>query len=68
LTCLKILKGHSDFKAHYQFLCSQPEKLTYLDVMLFRIFVGIEHIDVQVLTDNGQTAKELSAKDYRITF
>lgn len=59
---------HSDFKAQYQFFCDTPEKLAYLDVMLFQIFPGIQHIEVQILTDTGQSAKELTAKDYRITF
>jgi len=59
---------HSDFKAQYQFFCDTPEKLAYLDVMLFQIFPGIEHIEAQILTDTGQSAKELTAKDYRITF
>jgi hypothetical protein len=58
---------HSDFKAQYHFFCDTPEKLAYLDVMLFQIFPGIEHIEVQILTDTGQSAKDLTAKDYRIT-
>ena len=59
---------HSDFKAEYHFICTKPDKLAYLDVMLFQVFPGIEHIEVQILTDTGQTARELNAKDYRITF
>ena len=61
-------EGHSDFKAHYQFSCNTPEKPAYADVMLFRTFPGIERIAVQILTDTAQTAKELTADDYRITF
>jgi hypothetical protein len=59
---------HSDFKAAYHFFCSEPEKLAYLDVMLFQVFPGIERIEVQILTDTSQTAMELTAKDYRISF
>jgi len=59
---------HSDFKAEYHFICNKPEKLAYLDVMLPRMFPGIERIEAQILTDTGQTAKELTAKNYRITF
>ena len=61
-------EGHSDFKAHYQFFCNKPEKPAYADVMLFRTFPGIERIAVQILTDTAQTAMELTADDYRITF
>lgn len=59
---------HSDVKAEYHFICNKPEKLAYLDVMLLRLFPGIERIEAQILTDTGQTAKELTAKNYRITF
>lgn len=59
---------HSDFKAKYHFICTKPDKLAYLDVMLFQVFPGIERIEVQILTDTGQTARELTAKDYQITF
>ena len=59
---------HSDFKAEYHFVCDKPEKLAYIDVMLASIFPGVERIEVQILTDSGQTAKTLTAKDHRITF
>jgi hypothetical protein len=58
---------HSEFKAVYRFACKNPDKLTYIDVMLFRIFESIEHIEVQILTRTKQTALELSAKKNRIT-
>ncbi len=63
-----VHERHSDFKARYQFFCNKPEKLAYLDVILFQIFPGIEHIEVQILTETGQSAKELTAQDYRIIF
>jgi len=63
-----VHERHSDFNAQYHFICNKPEELAYLDVTLLRIFPGIERIEVQILTDTGQTAKELTAKDYRITF
>lgn len=63
-----VHERHSDFKAEYHFICNKPEKLGYLDVILMRIFPGIERIEVQILTDTGQAAKELTAKDYRISF
>ena len=59
---------HSEFKAEYHFVCKTPQKLTLVDVKLFRIFPGIEHIEVQLLTDTKQTALELTAKKNKIVF
>lgn len=59
---------HSEFRAEYRFLFEKPEKLAYMDVMLFRIFPGIERIEVQLLTGTRQTALELTAKEHRIGF
>ena len=58
---------HSEFKAVYRFVCKNPDKLTHIDVRLFRIFEGIEHIEVQILTRTKQTAIELNAKKNKIT-
>jgi hypothetical protein len=57
---------HSDFKAEYRFICKRPEKLAQIEVMLFDIFPGIEHIEVQILTETTQTAMELTVKKYKI--
>ncbi len=57
---------HSEFKAEYHFVCKKPEKLAYVDVMLFSIFSGIEHIEVQLLTGTRQTALELNARKTKI--
>jgi hypothetical protein len=59
---------HSEFKAEYHFVCKNPEKLVYVDVMLFSIFPGIEHIEVQLLTGTKQTAMELTAAKKKILF
>ena len=59
---------HSEFKAEYHFICSKPEKLAHIDIMLFRSFPGIEHIEVQLLTDTQQTALELTGKMNKIKF
>ena len=59
---------HSEFKAEYHFVCKMPQKLTLIEVKLFRIFPGIEHIEVQLLTDTKQTALELTAKKNKIVF
>jgi hypothetical protein len=59
---------HSEFKAEYHFVCKNPEKLVYIDVMLLSVFPSIEHIEVQLLTDTKQTALELTAKKRKIIF
>jgi hypothetical protein len=59
---------HSEFKAEYHFVCKMPQKLTLVDVKLFRIFPGIEHIEVQLLTETKQTALELTATKNKIIF
>ena len=57
---------HSEFEATYQFECQKPDKLSQIEVMLFRDFPGIEHIEVQLLTETKQTAVELTAKKNKI--
>ncbi len=59
---------HSEFKAVYRFHCKHPDKLKYLDVILFEHFKGIEEMEVQVLTETTQTALELTPHTNRITF
>jgi hypothetical protein len=59
---------HSEFKAVYRFACKNPDKLSHIDVMLFRIFESIDHIEVQILTPKKQTSIELNAKRNRISF
>ena len=57
---------HSEFEARYQFACQKPGQLSQIEVMLFRAFPGIEHIEVQLLTETKQTAMELTAKKNKI--
>ena len=59
---------HSDFKAQYHFTCKTPDKLSQIEVMLFRRFPGIEHIEVQLLNETTQTAMELTAKKNQISW
>jgi len=58
---------HSEFKAVYHFVCNKPDKLLQIDVRLFRVFPGIEHIEVQLLNETKQTAVELTAKKNKIS-
>lgn len=54
--------GHSDFKVEYNFSVQNPKKLTSVEVMLFKHFPAIEHLEVQLLTPTKQTGIELTVK------
>jgi hypothetical protein len=57
---------HSEFKAAYHFVCKKPNRLSQIGVKLLRVFPGIEHIEVQLITETKQTAVELTAKNSKI--
>ncbi len=56
----KEAEVHSDFKATYRFECDRPQRLTQVGTKLFSSFPSLTEIDVQILTDSGQTAVELT--------
>jgi hypothetical protein len=58
---------HSEFEAEYHFICRKPDRLAQIDVRLFQVFPGIEHIAVQLLNGTKQTAMELTAKENKIS-
>ena len=58
---------HSEFEAQYHFICKKPDRLSQIEVMLFEVFGGIEHIEVQLITETKQTAVELTAKRNKIS-
>ena len=57
---------HSEFQAKYHFVCKEPKKLSQIDVQLFRVFPGIEHIEVQLINETRQTGMELTAQKNKI--
>jgi len=57
---------HSEFMADYHYVLKKPEKLKHIEVLVFRIFPGIQLIKVQLLTSTMQTALELTAKKNKI--
>lgn len=59
-------EGHSEFNAQYHFVCKKPKRLSQIDVRLFSVFPGIEHIEVQLVSETKQTAMELAAKMHKI--
>ena len=50
---------HSEFHVRYVAVCQHPEALRKIAVNLFARFPSIEEIDVQIISDSGQTALEL---------
>lgn len=59
-------EGHADLTAKYQLQCKVPQALDIVDVQLFDTFKGIEKINAQWLTANGQSAKVLTPTDHTI--
>ncbi|MEO1132659.1 MAG: DUF2796 domain-containing protein [Cyanobacteria bacterium J06639_1] len=59
---------HSDILAEYRFECASPAQLTTMDVTLFEQFPGIEEIEVQLLSETGQTAVELTPAESELSF
>ena len=57
---------HSEFEVSYQFTCASPKKLRALEVNLFEVFPGFEHIDAQIVTTSGQSGAKISARNNRV--
>lgn len=60
--------GHADFDLGYTFRCAHPEKLTGIDVTLFKHFPGVRELDVQAVGPKGQTGAELKPGASRLSF
>jgi hypothetical protein len=59
--------AHSEFEVAYHFECGKPDSLKSIDVMLFSHFPGFEKLEVQMLTPKGQTAVELTQKQFQLS-
>lgn len=53
---------HGDLDADFLFTCTQPAKLTGVEVRLSQAFPKLRRIDAQVVSGKGQSAMRLSAK------
>ena len=58
---------HADFDASYVFQCKKPTALQSIEVKLFKLFPGTEELEVQLLTDKGQRALELTPSNPSIS-
>ncbi|MDH5368544.1 MAG: DUF2796 domain-containing protein [Gammaproteobacteria bacterium] len=56
----KHAEKHSEFHASYIFNCKNVSALNTINVRLFETFKGMNDIDVQLISSQGQTTKELT--------
>ena len=60
---------HADINAHYQLACSNPGKLTQVDLApLFKAFAQTQKINVQLIGPNGQKGLEATAAKAVVAF
>ncbi|MGB0631673.1 MAG: DUF2796 domain-containing protein [Alphaproteobacteria bacterium] len=60
-------EAHSEFHAHYRYVCERPEKLTHIDAKFFDVFPSAKEIEVQAVTPGNQFRRELTAANPRLT-
>ena len=61
--------AHSDIEAHYQFTCSNPGKLTSIDLApLFKAYPAMQKINVQLIGPNGQKGLEATPTTATVAF
>ena len=58
---------HSEFHAHYRYVCDHPEKLSHIDAKFFAVFPRAREIDVRAVTPGNQFRRELTAGNARLT-
>jgi hypothetical protein len=60
--------GHSEFHAEYVVDCAAPEKLTGIDFKYFELFPHAQKLDVNLVTDKGQTHYEVTRETPQLKF
>ena len=60
--------AHTEFRAAYQFTCEQTQPLRYMDVNLFTLFPATQRLEVQLISERGQQAAELTPSVTRVAF
>lgn len=59
---------HSEFRAEYAIDCAAPEKLTGIDFRYFELFAGARKLDVNLVTEKGQSHYEVSREKPQLKF
>jgi hypothetical protein len=59
---------HSAFHAEYTIDCAAPEKLTGIDFRYFEVFAGAKKLDINLVTEKGQSHYEVSREKPQLKF
>ena len=59
-------ESHSEFKANYRMICSEPEKLRTIEFKLFKEFLGLKSVQVQWINGEGQGYIELNSESSKL--
>ncbi|GAA0787193.1 ZrgA family zinc uptake protein [Marinobacterium sediminicola] len=59
--------AHADLMAEYQYLCADSRKLNALELPLMHHFPAIEHLELQLITPDGQHRHMLNAGHTRLS-
>jgi len=59
---------HADIEAHFVFDCSMPAALTNMQLPLFKIFPGLQRLNLQAVTPSGQMGAELTPEHPVVSF
>jgi hypothetical protein len=60
--------GHADLDGEFIFTCNHPEKISDLQVNLFKIFPNLHQLNVEVVSAKGQSAAKLTPENNQITW
>ena len=62
------ITSHSEFEAEYHFECASISQLKEINVALFETFTSLEEIEARIITNAGQTLRELDRNSASIKF
>ena len=53
-------ESHAEFHAEYRLQCDDPAAITSLTLTYFDVFSGAEELEVNLITDDGQSRQEVT--------
>lgn len=59
-------QAHAEFHAQYVYYCDNTEELSEINVLLFELFPFTEKLNVQMISESGQSAKTLNNDNFLI--
>jgi Protein of unknown function (DUF2796) len=60
--------GHADLDGEFVFECNRPENIKDLQVNLFNTFPNLHQLNVEVVSNRGQTAAKLTPQNNQISW